>query len=143
MNSNPTCSWNLSTKKIKIVFQEYHDNGHIKREWNDNQNAINNNSFPWMLWNSLNSLGLILVDCGFFFAHLRECNFVDIFKKKNSFLICFVDDVNSWERATSIYHEDWTTMNFKDSTIMINLSLQVQEKTRRRCLGETIWVHKI
>lgn len=25
---------------------------------------------------------------------------------------------------------------------MINLSLQVQDETQRRCLRETIWVHK-
>jgi hypothetical protein len=51
---------------------------------------------------------------------------VCIYKKDNSGISSFVEDVNLWMKGTYIheFHKNWAIRNSNDSTVMMSLSLR-------------------
>lgn len=70
-----------------------------------------------LLWNHSNSLMSIswIVEAYSWECNLEEASDFSFSKKTNSSKFAFVEDVNSWERASNKYHENWANTKSNDS----------------------------
>lgn len=95
--------------------------------------------FQPILGNHLSSWRPIFMVCGFLLIHgdvisrMRRLS-VSVRKITLSKFV-FVEDVNSWGRATHKYHENWATVNSNDFIVYLWLSSVILGKEINHSLG--------